>query len=74
MQETHCINTIESKWRKEWGGNNRTKVQKGVAVLFKEGFKYIVNVNKTYQNGRYIQCEFKFDTDEIVRITNVFVQ
>jgi exonuclease III len=73
LQETHCINTIESKWRKEWGGNNRTKVQKGVAVLFKEGFKYNVNVNIIDQNGRYLQCEFKIDTDEIFRITNVYV-
>ena len=68
MQETHCINTIESKWRKEWGGNsfwnNGTKAQKGVAVLFKEGFKYNVNVNNTDQ------CEFKI---EIFRITNVYV-
>ena len=74
MQETHCINTIESKWRKEWDGNsfwnNGTKAQKGVAVLFKEGFKYNVNVNNTDQNGRYIQCEFKIDTDEIFRITH----
>lgn len=77
LQETHCINTIESKWRKEWGGNsfwnNGTKAQKGVAVLFKEGFKYNVNVNNTDQNGRHIQCEFKIDTDEIFRITNVYV-
>ena len=66
MQETHCINTIESTWRKEWGGNsfwnNETKAQKGVAVLFKEGFKYNVSVNNIDQNGRYIQCEFKIDT------------
>jgi len=55
LQETRCINNIESKWRKEWGGNsfwnNGTKAQKGVAVLFKEGFKYNVNVNNTDQNA-----------------------
>ena len=44
----------------------------GVAVLFKERFKYDVNVNIIDQTVG-IYNEFKIDTVEIFRITNVCV-
>jgi hypothetical protein len=47
LQETHCINTIESNGEKNGAGITGQKLRKvtGVAVLFKERFKYDVNVN-----------------------------
>ena len=59
LQETHChLKKDETKWSGEWEGkcfwSKGTSRSKGVAILFKPGFKSdIVKVN-TDSNGRYI--------------------
>ena len=76
LQETHChLKKDETKWSGEWEGkcfwSKGTSRSKGVAILFKPGFKSdIVKVN-TDSNGRYIIIYIKRG-ELIYRIVNIY--
>ncbi|CAC5420630.1 unnamed protein product [Mytilus coruscus] len=74
--ETHCTKIVENEWKKEWGGLsfwcNETSVSKGVAILVKPNLD--INVTEKYRDGegRKLIVELKLDSNETVRIFNVY--
>ncbi|CAC5361410.1 unnamed protein product [Mytilus coruscus] len=76
LQETHCTKIVEKEWKKEWGGLsfwcNGTSVSKGVAILVKPNLD--INVTEKYRDGegRKLIVELKLDSNETVRIFNVY--
>lgn len=76
LQETHCTKFVENEWKKEWGGLsfwcNGTSVSKGVAILVKPNLD--INITEKYKDaeGRKLIVEFKLDSNETIRIFNIY--
>ena len=74
--ETHChLKKDETKWSGEWEGkwfwSKGTSRSKGVAILFKPGFKSDIVKANTDSNGRYIIIYVKRG-EVIYRIVNIY--
>ncbi|CAC5415412.1 unnamed protein product [Mytilus coruscus] len=74
--ETHCTKLVENEWKKEWGvlrfWCNGTSVSKGIAILVKPNLD--INVTEKFRDaeGSKLIVELKLDSNEIVRIFNVY--
>ena len=75
LKQTHTTLEVESKWRKEWGGNiyfsHGTHTSRGVAILFPKGLDIEVTSCSADNDGRFLLLKMFIEEQEFILI-NVY--
>jgi exonuclease III len=77
LQETHCTNKTEIRWKKEWDNrdiefSNGDSGSRGVAIIFPKNGDYKINEIIKSKNGRYIAINITID-NKIFCLINCYV-
>ena len=75
LQETHSTSSIESSWRKEWGGDiffsHGTCKSKGVAILLPSKLNFVLNKQVKDDSGRFVLLDIDIENSNII-LLNVY--
>ena len=75
LLDTHSTHSIENEWRCEWGSeaifNSCSSNSRGIAILFKQSFKYTIHNSFKDSNGNYIILDITIQ-DQRMTISAVY--